>query len=167
MSQRESDAGVLVSACLLGRKVRYDGGHSQAESAILARWKAEGRICVFCPEVSGGLPTPRPPAEIVGGTGTDVLDGHARVVTEEGQDVTDSFVRGAHNALRAALEAGAQVAVLKSKSPSCGSKTIYDGTFSGTRLAGQGVTAALLGRHGIRVFDEAEFAAADAYLRGQ
>ncbi len=164
MSDDEPQTKVLVSACLLGRRVRYDGGHSASHDAIVATWHLENRIVAFCPEVSGGLPTPRPPAEIVGGTGADVLDGDARVVTEQGKDVTREFLRGAHNALRAAREAGARVAVLKSKSPSCGSKTIYDGSFSGTKVAGQGVTAALLERHGIRVFDENELAEADAYL---
>lgn len=162
-----SAESVLVSACLLGRRVRYDGGHSASDSAILARWQTEGRVCTFCPEVAGGLSTPRPPAELVGGTGADVLDGTAKVVTEQGVDVTQAFLRGAHDALRAALEVNAKLAVLKSKSPSCGAHEIYDGTFSGTRRAGQGVTAALLTRHDIRVFTEHELAAADAYLHEQ
>lgn len=156
---------VLVSACLLGHRVRYDGAESASDSDILARWRAQGRVRAFCPEVAGGLSTPRPPAEIVGGTGEDVLDGTARVLTEAGADVTEAFLRGAHHALRAALDAGAKLALLKSKSPSCGAHQIYDGTFSASRRPGRGVTSALLARHGIHVFTEHELAAADAYLR--
>lgn len=167
MPNDNGPARILVSACLLGRRVRYDAGHSQLDSDILARWQAEDRIVAFCPEVAGGLSTPRDPAEIVGGDGADVLDGTAKVISDRGADVTAAFLRGARAALDAAREAGAQVAVLKSKSPSCGSKTIYDGTFSGTRTAGRGVSAALLARHGIQVFNETELAAADAALRGR
>lgn len=156
---------VLVSACLLGRPVRYDGGHSAAASDVLARWRREERVVAFCPEVAGGLSTPRAPAEIIGGDGDDVLDAKARVVTEAGDDVTEAFLRGAHRALQAAEDAGARIAVLKSKSPSCGSKSVYDGTFSGSRVDGHGVTTALLRRHGVRVFNEHELAEADAYVR--
>jgi uncharacterized protein YbbK (DUF523 family) len=161
----QNHVGVLVSACLLGRPVRYDGGHSAADSDVLARWRREERLAIFCPEVAGGLATPRAPAEIVGGDGEDVLDANARVVTDQNTDVTDAFLLGARTALKAAVDAGARLAVLKSKSPSCGSKSIYDGTFSGVRTPGQGVTAALLRQNDIRVFTEHELADADAYLR--
>src|SRR5688572_3379415 len=155
---------VLVSACLLGERVRYDGADARSGSTILGTWLAEGRVVPFCPEVAGGLGVPRPPAEIQGDGGAAVLDGSARITTREGADVTDGFLRGARRALEAATAAGARVAVLKQGSPSCGSGAIHDGSFSGRRRPGQGVTAALLARHGIRVFSDREIDEAAAYL---
>jgi uncharacterized protein YbbK (DUF523 family) len=102
------------------------------------------------------LPTPRPPAEIVGGDGHDVLAGRARVVTREGVDVTDRYVAGARLALEKALETGARKAILKSRSPSCGSGALYDGSFTGTLQTGDGVTAALLKENDIEVLTEAD-----------
>lgn len=157
---------VLVSACLLGEPVRYDGTDNRVPSSILDRWRTEDRVVPFCPEVAGGLGTPRPPSEIVGGDGGDVLEGRAEVETDEGRDVTDEYERGAREALEAARRAGARLAVLKDGSPSCGSSYIYDGTFSGrTHEEARGVTTALLERNGIRVFDESSLEAADAFLR--
>ncbi|OZI55319.1 purine-nucleoside phosphorylase [Bordetella genomosp. 5] len=154
---------VLVSACLLGRPVRYDGRGAPRVHPVLARWQAEGRVVAICPEMAGGLPTPRPPAEITHGDGgARVLDGLARVIDITGADVTTPFVNGAQAALDAARQHGVTLAVLKEGSPSCGSGYIYDGSFSGQRLAGQGVTAALLAAAGVRVFSEQEFDAADA-----
>jgi uncharacterized protein YbbK (DUF523 family) len=149
------DSGpVLVSACLAGRACRFDG--SSNEDDVIARVVAEGRAVLACPEVDGGLGTPRPPAEIVGGDGDDVLEGRASVRTKEGRDVTAAYVRGAERALEAARRAGARVAVVKARSPSCGRDRIYDGTFSRTTRAGDGVTAALLRRAGITVVTEEE-----------
>ncbi|MCD0451795.1 DUF523 domain-containing protein [Actinocorallia sp. API 0066] len=145
---------VLVSSCLLGAAVRYDGRAKTSESAILARWRAEGRIVGFCPEVAGGLGVPRPPAELRDGS----------VVTEAGDDVTEQFRRGAEQALAVARKAGVRVAVLKEGSPSCGSSLVNDGTFTGTRVPGTGLTTRLLRAHGIHVFNETELEAADAYL---
>lgn len=156
---------VLVSACLLGEKVRYNGAAAPAADPILAKWIDEGRVVSFCPEVAGGLGVPRPPAEIQSGDGTNVLAATARIVTSAGADVTAHFVRGAELARASAVSHGARVAILKDGSPSCGTSWIYDGTFSGTRRAGPGVTAALLERNGIRVFSERELAEADHYLR--
>jgi len=146
---------VLVSSCLLGRPVRYDGRAKASPSEILARWRAEGRVVPFCPELAGGLGVPRPPAELRAG----------RVVTVDGDDVTDAFTRGAELALATALDAGARVAVLKEGSPSCGSTRIADGTFTGTKLPGEGVTTRLLRAHGITVFSEDQYEEADAFLR--
>ncbi|HEY7874726.1 MAG TPA: DUF523 domain-containing protein [Actinomycetota bacterium] len=140
---------MLVSACLAGRACRFDG--TAATEGSVARLVAEGRAALVCPEADGGLGTPRPPAEIVGGTGRDVLDGTARVVTADGRDVTDAYIRGAQIALAAATRAGARRAILKARSPSCGRGAVYDGTFSRTLTAGDGVTAALLERNGITV----------------
>lgn len=111
---------------------------------------------LVCPEEDGGLGTPRPPAEIVGGDGHDVLDGNATVVTKAGRDVTSEYVQGAATALSAARRAGATTAILKSRSPSCGRGCIYDGSFTRTPLAGDGVTAALLQRAGIEVLTDEE-----------
>jgi uncharacterized protein YbbK (DUF523 family) len=143
---------VVVSACLAGRRCRYDG--SATATRQVRGQAASGRAVLVCPEVSGGLPTPRPPAEIVGGDGADVLEGRARVVTQAGQDVTDHYLAGAHEALRTAQEAGARVAVLKARSPSCGTGLIRDGSFDGRLVAGDGVTAALFRAQGIRVVTE-------------
>ena len=104
----------------------------------------------------GGLDTPRPPAEIVGGSGADVIRGTCSVCSKVGADVTTEFLRGAEKALSLAKEHRVQYAVLKESSPSCGSHTIYDGTFSGVKRAGEGVTAALLRAHGITVYSEKE-----------
>ena len=148
------DAPILVSACLAGRACRFDGS-ANTEDAV-TRLVAEGRAVLVCPEDEGGLGTPRPPAEIVGGDGSDVLDGRARVVTKHGRDVTEEYVRGAELALGAATRAGARTAILKARSPSCGRDRIYDGTHTRTLKDGDGVTAALLRRNGIQVFTEDE-----------
>ncbi|MET9919666.1 DUF523 domain-containing protein [Streptomyces sp. NPDC006435] len=140
---------VLVSACLRGVPCRYDG-RGRASGAV-AEALAGRRPVAFCPEVAGGLSTPRRPAEIVGGDGHDVLDGRARVVDDTGHDVTAQFVDGAERALEAARRAGCTEALLMPRSPSCGRGTLYDGTFTGTLREGDGVTVALLERHGITV----------------
>ena len=144
---------VLVSRCLLGHRVRYDGGAS-GPYGQLARWQDEGRIIALCPEVAGGLPTPRAPAEIPGGQGLDVLNGKAPVMTSEGEDVTAAFMDGAQQALALVNRHGIRVAILKANSPSCGNVQTYDGSFSGVKVEGQGVTAALLAGAGVQVFSE-------------
>lgn len=146
---------VLVSACLLGQPVRYDG-RSSGHPDLLQLWQQQGRVVPLCPEVAGGLPTPRPPAEIPGGQGGAVLDGEARVVTVQGEDVSAEFLAGARLALELVRRHGIRVAVLKSGSPSCGNRQVYDGTFSGCKIDGEGVTSALLRREGVQVFSELE-----------
>lgn len=156
---------ILVSACLLGSRVRYDGGAKTSDDDLLARWRAEGRLVRFCPEVEGGLPVPRPPAEIEGGAGgAAVLAGAARILTPEGDDVTAAFLSGARQALAVARSLGVRVAILKEGSPSCGSLRIYDGTHRGRTTPGQGVTTALLELNGIRVFGEDRIPDAASYL---
>ncbi|WP_258360243.1 DUF523 domain-containing protein [Moorella sulfitireducens (nom. illeg.)] len=146
---------ILVSACLAGEKCKYSGGHNLVPAiAALVR---EGKATPVCPETLGGLTIPRPPAEIQGGDGHDVLAGRARVVDKEGRDVTDAFLRGAVATLAKAREMGTELVVLKEKSPSCGSKLIYDGSFTGTTRPGPGVTAALLREHGFKVISEVGF----------
>lgn len=154
---------ILVSRCLLGQRVRYDGG-AHGPFSELQRWQAEGRIVGVCPEVAGGLPTPRPPAEIRDGRGAAVLDGHLPVLTSDGQDVTAAFVEGASQALELVRKHAIRMAVLKARSPSCGNEQTYDGSFSGTRVDGEGVTAALLRRHGVKVFHEGQLDQAAAWL---
>ena len=146
---------ILVSACLLNHPVRYkgDGNPCPLLLEMLAKGKGE-EILPFCPEVSGALPTPRPPAEIQGGTGADVLQGTAKVVNNQGEDVTSAFVEGARKCAALCQEMGITAAILKQRSPSCGSKAIYDGSFSGRIVAGQGVTAALLTNMGIKIYGE-------------
>ena len=155
---------ILVSRCLLGHRVRYDGGASGPFDQ-LQQWLDEGRVVPLCPEVAGGLPTPRAAAEIPGGQGAQVLDGDAAVITTDGEDVTVQFLSGAHQALDLVREHGIRIAVLKANSPSCGNLLTYDGTFSGVKVSGEGVTVALLKRHGVRVFNELELAEAASALK--
>ncbi|MBT8767800.1 DUF523 domain-containing protein [Metapseudomonas boanensis] len=154
---------ILVSRCLLGQRVRYDGG-THGPFGPLERWQAEGRIVPLCPEVAGGLPTPRAPAEIPSGQGARVLEGELPVMTDDGQDVTAEFVAGARIALDLVATHGIRMAVLKARSPSCGNRENYDGSFSGTRVAGEGVTAAALRSAGVEVFSEEELDEAVARL---
>ena len=154
---------ILVSRCLLGHRVRYDGGASGPFDQ-LANWQAEGRVVALCPEVAGGLPTPRAAAEIPGGQGGEVLDGRAKVLTCEGEDVSDEFLDGARQALALVQRHGIRIAVLKAQSPSCGNVLTYDGSFSGVKVQGAGVTAALLTRHGVQVFSELQLPEAAAAL---
>jgi uncharacterized protein YbbK (DUF523 family) len=153
-SETSTASPVLVSACLAGRPCRFDGRHKKDDR--VAELVALGGALPVCPEVEGGLPTPRRPAEIVGGDGHDVLAGRARVVTADGRDVTDAYLDGARAALEAAEDEGATLAILKARSPSCGCGDIYDGTHCGTLVNGIGVTAALLQDHGITVITEEE-----------
>jgi len=148
---------LMISACLAGETVRYSGEPLESVDPRVLNWLREGRGILFCPEVEGGLPIPRDPAEIKGtGGGEAVLEGSASVGTEKGESVTGAFINGAQKALALCLEKGVRFALLKERSPSCGSHQIYNGHFSGTRIPGQGVTAALLAQHGIRVFSEEE-----------
>ena len=142
---------VAVSWCLCGRECRYDGTAKPDEQAMALAEK--GALCI-CPEVMGGLPIPREPAEIVGGDGYDVLEGRAKVITVGGKDVTAEYIAGAEAALRLCCEKGITRALLKANSPSCGCGCIYDGSFTGGKRKGDGVTAALFKRNGIAVTTE-------------
>lgn len=157
---------ILVSRCLLGHRVRYDGGASGPFDQ-LQQWVGEGRVVPLCPEVAGGLPTPRAAAEIPGGQGGEVLDGRAAVITTDGADVSAEFLSGACQALELVQKHGIRIAVLKANSPSCGNLLTYDGTFSGVKLNGEGVTAALLRRHGVQVFSELQLPEAARALTAQ
>ena len=145
---------ILVSACLAGLEVRYDGAHCL--DGRLGKLIEDGKAMTVCPELLGGFSVPREPAEIIGGDGEDVLDGKAQVITKSGADVTSMYVEGAYETLKKAQEVMATLVILKENSPSCGSSMIYNGDFLGEKIAGNGVTAALLRKHGFRVISEAE-----------
>lgn len=145
---------ILISACLAGFNVRYDGGNAQNDLAV--KLVALGQAVTVCPEIMSGFATPRVPAEIRGGNGQDVLKHRARVVNRTGQDVTAEYLLGARLVLKVAQQNHVTVAFLKQKSPACGTHLIYDGSFTGKKVAGQGVTAALLAQHGIKVFGDEE-----------
>jgi uncharacterized protein YbbK (DUF523 family) len=142
----------LISACLLGIKCRWDGIDNKNEKA-LELLKKEVLIPV-CPEQLGGLPTPRLRQEIQGGAGKDVLEKRAKVVNENGFDVTDQFIKGAEETLKIANLYQIREFIGKSYSPSCSCSGIYDGTFSGKSIKGKGVTAELLMRSGIKIKGE-------------
>lgn len=138
---------ILISACLLGDKVRYNGEIKLLEHPLLKLWLQQQRLVRICPEVAGGLPVPRPAAE-------QQPDG--RVITQSGLDVTGQFESGAQAALRLVRQHQIRLALLKARSPSCGNGQVYDGLFRARLIRGDGVTAALLKRHGVEVFDETQ-----------
>lgn len=146
---------IVVSSCLAGLEVRYNATHRLNEK--LKQLVDDKKAVTVCPELLGGLPTPREPAEIINGDGYDVLDGKARIVDRCGKDVTNAYVEGAKKTLDIVRELDATLVVLKENSPSCGSSMIYNGEFSGVRMAGNGVTAALLKRSGYEVISEDDF----------
>ena len=145
----------LVSACLLGIRCSWDGTDKYKNEKVIALLKKEVLIPI-CPEQLGGLGTPRIPQEIQNGTGEEVLDGKTRVKNEAGEDVTRQFIRGAKEALRIARQYNIREFIGKSKSPSCGCGLIYDGSFTGKLIKGDGVTVALFKRNGIKVISEKE-----------
>jgi len=143
----------LISACLLGINCAWDGRNTY-KSGRAAELLRSDMLMPVCPEQLGGLRTPRAPQEIQGGTGGDVLDGKCKVLNTDGEDVTDEFISGARETLRIARLLHIEEFIGKSRSPSCGCGQICDGTFSGELIDGDGVTAALLKRNGIRVITE-------------
>jgi uncharacterized protein YbbK (DUF523 family) len=149
-------AKILVSACLLGCKVRYNGSDVNVDETCFDQLARYHDVIAFCPEVSAGLPTPRPAAEIQEGSGIDVLQGKATVIGTDGVDVSDFFCRGAEMALQKCKDEGISLAILTESSPSCGRHSIYDGGFSGGKKPGQGVTTALLSQHGNKVYSQYE-----------
>lgn len=135
---------ILISACLVGDKVRYDGKGQY--HPLIKELLEKYDLVPFCPEVEGGLPTPRIPSEIYKG----------RVINKEGKDVTKQFKEGAELALNICKYLQIKVAILKDQSPSCGSKEIHDGRFSGRLIKGKGITATILEQNGIKVYSENE-----------
>ncbi|RXJ70185.1 hypothetical protein CRV08_01060 [Halarcobacter ebronensis] len=159
---------ILISACLLGEDVRYDGENSSiayganftfAQKELFMDILCDNEIYSFCPEVSGGLPIPREPAEIISLTKPFIIK------NKEGEDVTINFLLGAKNALDLCQKEGISVALLKANSPSCGNKNIYDGSFSGNLIPGEGITAKLLNENGIKIFNEKELLELSKFLK--
>jgi uncharacterized protein YbbK (DUF523 family) len=143
----------LISACLLGIRCAWSGDDKYQNNRAIELSKVETVIPV-CPEQLGGLQTPRTPQEIQGGTGDDVLDNKCRVLNKNGEDVTEQFIKGAEETLKIACQLNIKEFIAKSESPSCGCGQIYDGTFSGKLIGGDGITTALLRRNGIRIIPE-------------
>lgn len=148
----------------MGFRVRYNGSDKPLCCELLERWQQEQRLVVHCPELAAGLPVPRPPAEIQGVDGNDVMQGNATISENTGQDVTAHYQLAARLALQAAQESGCSAALLTDGSPTCGSQFVYDGTFRGVRKAGMGVAASLLAAHGIAVFSDTELEKLAAWI---
>ena len=138
---------ILISSCLLGENVKYDGGNNDiTQEPFIQKLLKEDLLVGICPEVEGGLPTPRVPVEII----------NNKAINQAGEDKTLFFKKGAKKALALCKEHHIKYAILKFRSPSCGSNVIYDGTFSHTFTQGDGITAKVLKEHGIEVFSEKE-----------
>ncbi len=155
---------ILISACLAGDLVRYDAKVVPINGYQVPIWHQQNQLVNVCPEVSGGLKIPRPPAQILNGNGLDVLEKRARVFDIKGNDVTGEFIKGAEYAFSLVTKYDIKVAVLKEKSPSCGVHFIYDGRFNHSLMSGFGVTTALLKKKGVTVFSENELDTAAAFL---
>lgn len=138
---------ILISACLLGVACRYDGLSKPLDREIIEKLKEQYHLIPICPEIMGGLPTPRIPSEI---------SSDGKVLRKDGEDVTENYIRGAKEALRLAEIFQCDTALLKEKSPSCGAGKIYDGSFSKTLTDGNGITAEFLQKNGIRIIGESE-----------
>lgn len=136
---------ILISACLLGQRVRYDAKIKTITDPLLKKWQEQGILLPACPEVLAGLPTPHPAAEIK-------MTG--KIETQAGDNMTEAFHQGAHKTLLLAQQHHIKIAILTERSPSCGSNQIYDGSFSNTIIAGQGKTSKLLRDNGIFVFNQ-------------
>ena len=132
---------ILVSACLMGQNCKYNGGNNYSEKVM--EFVTGHEVIAVCPESLGGLPIPRVPSEIKDGT----------VINREGVSVDKEFREGAAKALKIALDNDVDLAILQSRSPSCGTKEVYDGTFSGTKIPGKGIFAQLLADAGIKMLD--------------
>ncbi len=146
---------IVISSCLVGMNTTYTGESNR--KALFVRMLERGEVVPVCPEQLGGLTTPRLPSEIEHGCGQDVINGKARVIHNNGMDVTANFLRGAKEVLRLARSINPPLIIFKERSPSCGVHRIYDGSFSNVLVEGEGVTTALLRRHGFRVVSEIEF----------
>ena len=137
---------LLISACFLGKNCKYSGGNNALPPEILARLGEKYALVPVCPETAGGLPIPREPSERL----------HGIVIGKGGRDVTAEFDKGAETALALARRFGCKTALLKERSPSCGSGRIYDGSFTGTVIPGDGVAAEKLRAAGVTLYGESE-----------
>lgn len=152
LEEERNEKTILISACLLGLQCRYNAKAKPCQM-VLNRLNKGRRLIPVCPEQLGGLPTPRPACEMVGGTGIDVVNGTAKVMNREKEDCTQAFLRGAREVLKIAALYSAKEAWLMARSPSCGAGRVYDGSFSGTLTDGDGVCAALLKQNGISILN--------------
>jgi uncharacterized protein YbbK (DUF523 family) len=157
LNQEEKMRKILISACLYGDVVRYDGKQILLEDPLLLKWKEEGRLIPFCPEVYGGLEVPRSDCQILGD----------RVLNRIGEDVTAAFQMGATEAVRLAKVHEVAFAIMKERSPSCGSSIVYDGSFSGLKISGQGIATRELRKDGVLVISENELFKGEARLKNQ
>ncbi len=170
MSDSNKKPNILISSCLLGNPVRYNGTDLLIDHPLFKKWQDHDQLIAVCPELEGGMPVPRAPAEITKGDGKTVLSGKSRVIDAEGEDVTNAFIRGALKSLKTALDYNCVAAILTEHSPSCGSNMVYDGTFSKTKREGVGVTTSMLEQNHIPVFNQeqledlAEYLDSGAYL---
>lgn len=137
---------ILVSACLLGERCRYDGASKPCDDPVFLQLKQQGRLIAVCPEMDGGLPVPRPPCQRCGN----------EILTEQGKNCTDGYLRGAQLAVEAAKRNNVLFCIMKEFSPSCGVNEIYDGSFTGRKISGEGLAVQLLRENGFRVFSENE-----------
>ena len=155
-SSTDNKPEILISSCLIGCPVRYDGSSSEVDG--LRNLVEEGKAIDMCPELAVGLPIPRKPTEIEPGkTAKEVIEGTAKILDEDGNDYTQEFIDGAEELLKVCKEKGIKTVILKDNSPSCGVNKVFDGTFSGNKIPGQGVTAELLNQNGITVYSEHDF----------
>lgn len=156
---------ILISACLIGDYVRYDGKNKLINHPILKAWLAQNLLVSICPEVAGGLSVPRPPAEIqrIEITSRNSQSVKTRVLTKQSEDVTAAFVSGANNALATCLRHNIKLAILTEGSPSCGSSLINDGSFNSNKIPGEGITTALLRKNNIRVYNQEQLAEASEF----
>lgn len=145
---------ILVSACLLGINCKYNGDNNKNDEVV--EYLRDKQFIIICPEQLGGMSTPREPSEIVRLDGEAVIKGQTSVINNKRLDVTRKFKQGAQESLKIAQIYNCKEAILKEGSPSCGSNYIYDGTFSGKKIDGVGVTTALLRINGIKVMNEKE-----------
>lgn len=148
---------ILVSSCLLGEKVRYDGNNSTSSinsPQLFSKIIKSCKVYSVCPEHDGGLQIPREPAEIIGDN----------IINKVGQDVTHEFLNGAKIALDLCKKENIKIALLKAKSPSCGNNKIYDGSFTNTLIDGTGVTVKLLSTHNIKVFNETQLEELELFI---
>jgi len=155
-----SQPPILISACLLGEKVRYDGQHLLLDHPILTKWIKNNQLISICPEVSGGLPIPRQPAEI-----QKIQSDSIKVININQIDVTEAFQIGAKKALSVCQRNNIRMAILTENSPSCGSSKIYNGSFQGEKISGEGITTKLLRKSGIQVFSQYQLDKADEHYQ--
>ena len=145
----------LISACLCGVNCKYNGKNNLNEKCL--KLLREGKAVLVCPEQMGGLTTPRIPSELIGSSKDIIEYSKGKILDKEGNDVSVQFIKGAEEALKIAKELGVKKAILKEGSPSCGSSFIYDGSFSGKKIKGEGITTYLLRKEGVEVISEEEF----------